>query len=116
MSVRIHHIALRTHDLATLEAFYAIVIGLAVLRRDDARGSVWLDASGVVLMLECAEVEEPTAGRGAKDLVAFAVEDLDGWRDRLRAVGLPIEAESGHTLYFRDPDGRRVAVSDYRFA
>ncbi len=107
---------MRTHDLARLEGFYAAVIGLAVVRRDGARGNVWLDASGVVLMLERADAGEPTAGPGVKDLVAFAVDDLDTWRDRLGRAGVAVEAETGHTLYFRDPDGRRVGVSDYRFA
>jgi catechol 2,3-dioxygenase-like lactoylglutathione lyase family enzyme len=107
--VRIHHVALRTPDLGRLERFYAGVLGLAVMRRDDARGSVWLEAGGAILMLERAGAAEPLVPAGTKDLVAFAVDDLDPWRDRVA-----VEAETEHTLYFRDPDGRRVAVSTYR--
>lgn len=80
------------------------------MRRDDARGSVWLDAGGAILMLERASGDEPSVPAGTLDLVAFAVEDKEAWRGRVA-----VEAETEHTLYFRDPDGRRVAVSSYVF-
>lgn len=106
--MRIHHVALRTHDLPRLERFYAGVLGLAVMRRDHARGSVWLEAGGAVLMLERAGAAEPPVPVGTMDLVAFAVDDKEPWRAKVA-----VEAETQHTLYFRDPDGRRVAVSSY---
>jgi catechol 2,3-dioxygenase-like lactoylglutathione lyase family enzyme len=106
--VRIHHVALRTADLGRLERFYVEVLGFRVARRDDARGSVWLDAGGAVLMLERADAGEPTVPAGTRELLAFAVEDKELWRGRVA-----VEAETAHTLYFRDPDGRRVALSSY---
>jgi catechol 2,3-dioxygenase-like lactoylglutathione lyase family enzyme len=109
--VRIHHVALRTASLAPLERFYRDVLGFVVLRRDDTRGSVWLDAGGPVLMLERAESGEPAIPHGSQELLAFAVGDKEAWRARV-----DVEAETAHTLYFRDPDGRRVAVSSYPFA
>ena len=108
--MRIHHVALRTRDLQRLERFYGGLLGLRVLRRDDSRGSVWLDAGGTVLMLERAAAHEPRLPEGTMDLVAFAVDDKEPWRARVS-----VEAETEHTLYFRDPDGRRVAVSSYPF-
>ncbi len=115
MSLRIHHLALRARDPSLTERFYVSVLGLPLLRRDDARGSVWLDASGVVLMIERAEGDEPSVPDDSKDLVAFAVDDREVWRRRLGEAGVAIEAETAFTLYFRDPDGRRVAVSVYAF-
>jgi glyoxylase I family protein len=112
-SVRIHHVALRTRDRARLERFYVDVLGLSVLRRDEARGSVWLDAAGAIVMLERAEDAEPSVPVGTKELVAFAIEDKEIWRARLEREGIVVEAETAHTLYFRDPDGRRVAVSNW---
>ena len=103
--------AMRTVDVPRLERFYVEVLGLAVMRRDDARGSVWLDADGTVVMIERAEVGEAGIPAGTRELVAFAVADKEAWRARLP----PVEAETAHTLYFRDPDGRRIAVSDYPF-
>lgn len=109
--MRIHHVAMRTHDVDRLAGFYQATLGLRVLRRDDARGSVWLDAAGAVLMIERAEAGEPPVDARTRELVAFAVDDKEAWRGRLA-----VEAETAHTLYFRDPDGRRVAVSDYTFS
>ena len=103
MSLRIHHIALRAPDPGATERFYASVLGLRVCARDEARGSVWLDADGTVLMIERADAGEPGVAEGSKELVAFGVEDKEAWRPRLPFV----EAETKHTLYFRDPDGRR---------
>jgi catechol 2,3-dioxygenase-like lactoylglutathione lyase family enzyme len=102
---------MRTTDVARLVRFYADVLGLAVLRRDEARGSVWLDAGGTVLMLELAQPDETPFPAGSMELIAFAVQDKEAWRARV-----DVEAETAHTLYFRDPDGRRIAVSDYRLA
>jgi catechol 2,3-dioxygenase-like lactoylglutathione lyase family enzyme len=108
--MRIHHLALRTRDVPRLERFYAGVLGLAIVRRDAARGSVWLDAGGAVVMIEPAGQAEPDIARGSQELLAFGVARIGDWRDRVA-----VEAETHNTLYFRDPDGRRVAVSDYDF-
>jgi len=104
---------MRTLDLPRLERFYCEVLGLKVLRRDDGRGSVWLALGGTVLMLERAAPGEALAAPGTRELLAFAVDDKEAWRAR---PGIAIEDETAHTLYFRDPDGRRIAVSDYALA
>ena len=116
MSLRIHHVALRARDPGVTERFYVAVLGLRVVARHDARGSVWLDASGTVVMVERAEDGEPSVPHGTRELVAFAVDDLPTWRLRLAEAGVVIEAETPHTLYVRDPDGRRVGLSTYPFA
>ncbi len=116
MTLRIHHLALRAHDPGVTERFYVSVLGLRVLARHDARGSVWLDASGVVVMIERAGPREPRVPQDTKELVAFAIDDLPAWRRRLADAGVPVEAETPHTLYIRDPDGRRVGLSTYAFA
>jgi hypothetical protein len=61
-------------------------------------------------MIEQAHPAEPIIPEGTRELVAFAVPSIEDWPRRLA-----VEAETEHTLYFRDPDGRRVAVSDYAF-
>ena len=115
MSLRIHHIALRAHDPDATERFYVSVLGLKVVARQPARGSVWLDANGVIVMVERADGGEPAVPPGTKDLVAFAVDDLPAWRRRLVEAGVAIEGETPNTLYVRDPDGRRIGVSTYIF-
>ncbi|HEU4537251.1 MAG TPA: VOC family protein, partial [Polyangiaceae bacterium] len=101
---------------------YRDVLGLDERGRQHGDGgalrSVWLGVGPVVLMIELAAPDEPLAPAGSLDLVAFAIApgEREAWRGRLEAAGAPVEAETAHTLYFRDPDGRRVGVSSYPFA
>jgi glyoxylase I family protein len=108
--VRVHHVAFRTEDLEALERFYAGVLNLTVIRRNEGR-SVWLDAGGAILMLEKREEGEPTVPAGSKELVAFAVSKAV--IERLEKGAVPIEARTAYTLYVRDPDGRRIGLSSY---
>lgn len=112
--MRIHHVALRTVDLARLERFYVGLLGLAVLRRNEER-STWLDAGGTIVMLERSDGQEPAIPIGTKELVAFAVEAHEGntLRGRLEAAGVVVEDETRFTVYVRDPDGRRIGLSSY---
>jgi glyoxylase I family protein len=114
--MRIHHIALRTGDVARLEGFYGGLLGLVTRRREGDRAT-WLDAAEVVVMLERAEPGEPAVPERTMDLVAFEVDagQKEAVAARLSAAGIPIEASTAHTIYFRDPDGRRVGLSAYRF-
>lgn len=115
--MEIHHLALRTRDLPALGRFYAEVVGLG-RPEPTPRGGLWLRAGHVVLMLEPAEGDEPAPAAGGKDLLAFAVtkEEQLALRARLRAADVAVEDETAHTVYFRDPDGRRVGASTYAFA
>lgn len=115
--MRVHHIALRCEDIERTARFYTSVLELRERERkfypDGALRSIWLDAGGVVVMCETREAAEPAVPASSMELVAFSVGE--GELDRLRAKMAPIEAETKYTLYARDPDGRRVAVSCYRF-
>src|SRR5689334_13680124 len=93
--MRIHHIAMRTRELARLEPFYARVLGLEVIQRDGTR-SVWLRAGDTIVMLEEAETREPLVPSGSMELVAFAVskDDLEHYRLVLSENHVAIEAET----------------------
>ena len=112
--MRVHHLAFRTRDLTRLERFYTDALGLSIARRDGER-SVWLRAGGTILMLEQAEDGEPDVMPESKELVAFGIEpqDMERWRRVLEVNAIPIEEETGFTIYFRDPDGRRIGLSHY---
>lgn len=112
--MRIHHLAFRTADLARLEQFYVGAIGLAVMRRHEAR-SVWLDAGGSIVMLELRDEGEPAHPALSKELVAFTIApDARALvAERLTNAGVAIEASTEFTLYVRDPDGRRIGLSSY---
>ena len=113
----VHHVALRVEDVERSLAFYGGLLGLRERRRFEENGrlrSAWLDASGFVLMLE-RRLRGDGAHGGSGHLLAFSVHDLGAWESRFSAAGLPILDRTPHTLYFRDPDGHRVGLSDFAF-
>lgn len=114
--MRVHHLAMRTRDVARLCAFYEAVLGLTPVRVQPGY-SVWLGLGDAVLMIEQAPPGEAVYEARLSDLVAFSVDD-DG-RARVRAAlaegGVAVEGETAYSLYFRDPDGRRIGVSTYPF-
>ena len=117
MKEGVHHIALRTQNLSRLELFFSEVFRAKVLRRQEQR-AVWFQIGTGVLMLEIAEAGEPAVPAGSMELLCFPIEgsDLASFRERLAEAGVAVEAETPFTLYFRDPDGRRLGVSTYRFS
>lgn len=104
-----------------LAGFYRDVLGLPELARHlDAAGelrSIWLDADGVMLMIE--RTDEPlrrVTGVGAGPfLLALEVapEARAELEARLAGAGSPVESRSKYTSYTRDPEGNRVAISHY---
>jgi catechol 2,3-dioxygenase-like lactoylglutathione lyase family enzyme len=113
--VNLHHVALRTHDIERAVAFYRDVLGLAVGRTTQA-GSIWLTLGhGAVLMIERAGRGEATLRAGSMDLLAFEVDARNKAlvEERLLSRGVGIEARTEHTIYFRDPDGRRIGLSTH---
>jgi len=113
--MRVHHLALRTADLARLERFYVEALGLAVIRRQDGGRSVWLDAAAPSSCSSGATRASPESRQASKELVAFTVapETRALCIERLGRAGVPVEASTEFSLYVRDPDGRRVGVSSY---
>lgn len=74
--------------------------------------SVWLEAGQTTLMLE-RELRGEGSASGSGHLVAFAVENLAEWEDRLARAGIAVVDRTAHTLYIRDPDGHRVGLSNH---
>lgn len=112
----LHHLALRTHDVDRALAFYRDVLQLPLWPAQAGSG-VWLALGSAVLMIEQAGSDEPTPNLASRDLLALDAPggDLPQARARLTRLGVTIEAQTAHTLYFRDPDGRRVALSVFAF-
>lgn len=118
---RLHHLALGAADVDRLAAFYRDRLGLRETARhrgsDGRLRSVWLDLGGPVLMIEQtteAPRRAPAVGAG---LFLLALNAQAGERALLeRALadaGCPVESRTDHTTYFRDPEGNRVAISNY---
>ena len=112
--VALHHLALRTHHVDRLLAFYTTWLALPIVR-DERPRSVWLRVEpAAVLMIERADARDPAIPHGTRELLAFAIDasERPALRARLVEASL-LEGETEHTLYFRDPDGRRLGASSY---
>ena len=120
----LHHVALGTRDVEALASFYCRLLGTKEQRRHcDEQGalrSIWLDLAGTLLMIERAEAQaaprphEPGVALGAF-LLAFRADTSErrAFEQRAQALGAAVEARSAYTSYLRDPDGNRIAVSEY---
>ena len=117
----LHHIALVCRDVPAAEIFYAGVLGLPCVRRqEDELGlrSVWLDLSGgVFLALERSVAEGPTRDDQAPGLHCLALgiplESRQRTQATLTAAGQSTERETDYSFYVRDPDGVLVGLSHY---
>jgi catechol 2,3-dioxygenase-like lactoylglutathione lyase family enzyme len=119
--VRLHHVALGARDVERVAAFYRDLLGLAETARhrgpDGTLRSVWLDLGGATLMVErTAEPPRRVEGVGAGPfLLAIRASrvEVEGLVRALAERGFPIESRTPGTVYFRDPEGSRVALSAY---
>ena len=120
--LRLHHLAVKTQNLAKSEAFYVSVLGLPVLKRhEDARGprSLWLGlGDSAVLAVERADAPDaPTRLDDAAGWHCVAltmdVSERASWMAKLEAAGHPIFHQTPYSIYVRDPDGAVVALSHF---
>ena len=111
----LHHVAFRTTDTEALVAFYERVVGLP--RASVSGNGVWLLAGDVVLMVEARAADEGGPDETARDLLAFRPASLSRaeFEPHLARHGVAVEDVTEHSVYFRDPDGRRLAFSDFDF-
>ena len=116
--MRVHHIAIQVADLERMATFYRDLLGLTPIEspRADAR---WFDASGTILMLERCDgspSDEPfVTPRTGFHVVAFAIHasQRSGMADTFNRAGVHIERETAYSLFVRDPEGNRIALSHY---
>ena len=115
---RVYETVVYAHDLEAAVAFYRDVLGLRQV--DDM--AFRLDDDGILLLFDPAESSQP--GRlvpshgpsGGSVHVAFSVDSLDPWRERLAEAGVEIEQEhewapgGARSLYVRDPAGNSVEL------
>jgi glyoxylase I family protein len=117
----LHHLALGTRDVSRIAAFYRDVLELPELTRhehpDGSLRSVWLELGGALLMIEFSEASpRRVEGIGAGPfLIALAapLEEQQRFEAKLAAAGCVVESRTEWTLYSRDPDGNRIALSAY---
>lgn len=118
-------------DLAAAARFYEDVLLLTPFARVEGRHVFFRCGPGVFLVFApdvtrsapgaVGGVAVPAHGAHGPGHVAFAVADesLPGWRARLAAHGVAVEAEiawpsGGRSLYVRDPAGNSVELASPR--
>ena len=119
--MKLHHLALGARDPEKVAAFYRDLLGLREVNRHHEPGgtlrSIWLDLGGAILMIE--QTEEPArrvqgVGAGPFLLALAADPPVRAALERsLSLSGFPVESRTEHTVYLRDPEGNRVALSSY---
>jgi catechol 2,3-dioxygenase-like lactoylglutathione lyase family enzyme len=123
--------ALYAPDLDAAETFYGTLLGLPVVTRAGDRHVFFRLPAAMLLIFNPAETERPAAdpalpvpphGARGPGHLAFAAtaDELDRWRARLEAAGVPIEADfrwpgsNARSLYVRDPAGNSVEFAEPR--
>lgn len=112
----IHHaqimIPLGQEDKA--RKFYCQLLGLTEIEKPTAlkvRGGIWLEVGQQQLHLgiDTKGAENPALSRAH---IAYRVEDIEGWRQKLKAANIETldgEPVTGLTRFeFRDPFGNRI--------
>lgn len=116
----VHHIALKTKNVEKLAEFYESLFSFHKIKDHfDEQGklrSIWLKVESIILMIERQDesyikVDSPSG----LFLMSFKIEESEkeSWRIRLAQNQVSVEEESNCTLYFRDLDGNRLALSHY---
>jgi len=120
--------ALYATDLDAAESFYGGLLGLDRVVRAGNRHVFFRVGGTILLIFNPAETEQsnpdaplpvPPHGANGPGHVCFAAtrDEIDRWRDRLRAAGIEIEADfdwpnGARSIYFRDPAGNSIEMAE----
>jgi catechol 2,3-dioxygenase-like lactoylglutathione lyase family enzyme len=112
----LHHVQITVtpDDVPAARAFYCGTLGLTEIPKPDSlagRGGFWLQLGAQQMHVGTETGVDRSA---TKAHIAYAVDDLAGWRDVLAAAGItPLESIPipGYDRFeFRDPFGNRVEL------
>jgi catechol 2,3-dioxygenase-like lactoylglutathione lyase family enzyme len=119
-----HHVAIQAKDIERVTAFYREVLGFPELTRhlrpDGSLRSIWVGVpGGGFLAIEAAGVDpEPLPFRHERPgllMLAFRIPRASRAKavEAFARAGVPLEHETRWTVYVRDPEGNRVALSHH---
>lgn len=121
--------ALYAGDLGKAEGFYAGVLGLPVVRRQEGRHVFFRVGASILLLFNpdatekqpLPDAEQPVPGHGARGpghyCFSVGAATLDAWRAHLSAAGIAIEADfrwpnGARSIYVRDPAGNSIEFAE----
>jgi catechol 2,3-dioxygenase-like lactoylglutathione lyase family enzyme len=124
---RVLETAVYCDDLAKTVAFYRSLLAREPMRASDRVVAFDAGEGTVLLLFQRGVSDQPfdfpgglvpghTSTGPAHFAFAIDKEEVAPWLERLAALGVPIEsrvdwAAGGHSIYFRDPDGRSVELA-----
>lgn len=119
-----HHLAIQVHDVEAAARFYAEVLGMEEIvrhrREDGSLRAIWVQVpGGGFLALEACT--GPLADEGFRRdtpgllLLALRIEPGEriAWREHLERRGVAIVHQTKWSMYVRDPEGNRIALSHH---
>ncbi len=118
-------------DLDAAEAFYRDILGFELYARQPGRQLFYKCGGGMLLIFNPAatvlppkpdaKLPVPPHGAIGPGHVCFraTAAEIEAWRLRLEAAGIPIEADfewpaGGRSIYFRDPAGNCLELAEPR--
>lgn len=119
-----HHLAIQVRDVEKVTAFYRDLLGFSELKRhfrpDGSLRSIWVGVpgGGFLALEEVSGEPEPGPFRNERPglfLLAFRIPRAarEGVVAAFARAGVPVENETRWTVYVRDPEGNRVALSHH---
>jgi lactoylglutathione lyase len=119
MGARLHALILYAKDLERSKRFYGGSLGLELRYEEPGHVAGFAAGERVTLLLHAAEGDERPPREGELQAVrpVFAVEDVDGTVERLRAAGWSVAQEpvdrpwGEREACVLDPDGYRVCLA-----
>lgn len=123
--IRLDHLVLTVRDLSRTCLFYSEVLGMEVVTFGSGRKALQFGQQKINLHQQGQEFEPKAAAPspGSADLCFITETPLQQVMRHLEACGVDIEegpvARTGamgpiESVYFRDPDGNLLEVSNYR--
>jgi catechol 2,3-dioxygenase-like lactoylglutathione lyase family enzyme len=121
MMESLNHVARTTKDLAASKRFYIEVLGCKEISRPPFTfNGAWLYVAGMQFHLieDLSTPEALTTINTRENHIAFSVDNVDAWEQRLRRLNIPykrqtIPGRGIHQIFFRDPDGWLIEVGKY---
>ena len=117
---KLGHIVLKVRDAQQAKDFYTRVLGLQVAYEDRQRGMVFLSFGTEhheLALFQLATGEPPQAAQPGVHHIAWQLgsfAELQAAHRELVELGIPVEAAVEHnvtrSVYFFDPDGKRVEL------
>jgi catechol 2,3-dioxygenase-like lactoylglutathione lyase family enzyme len=124
---RVLETAVYCDDLARTVEFYKTLLGLEPMRASERVAAFDAGEGTVLLLFQRGVSDSPFETSGglvpghvstgpAHFALAIDSADVAMWMDRLNTLRIPVESRvdwelGGHSIYFRDPDGRSVELA-----